>query len=228
MTELQAKLFSMADENYRAFTAPLIPTVSPERIIGVRVPELKKLARELSDGKEAEELMSGLPHFYLEENHLHGFLINLTRDFDLCIARLNGFLPFVDNWATCDGIRPPILKKHLPGLLPHIRCWLHAPGVYTRRFAMEMLMCHCLDGQSFSPEYPLWVAETASEEYYLQMMQAWYFATALAKQWDAVFPLLEQGLLSPEVQSRTLQKATESRRITEEQRSALRALRHPR
>lgn len=227
MTDIQTRLFSMADEKYKSFSAPLIPSVSPERIIGIPLPAIRKYAAELSGTREAESFLTSLPHFYLEENHLHGFLTERTADFDRCVSLLDIFLPFVDNWATCDSIRPPVFKKNLPRLLPHIRRWLDAPDTYTRRFAIEMLMCHYLEEGVFSPEYPLLVSTVEPGEYYLEMMAAWYFATALAKQWEAVFPFIEQKRLAPAIHNRAIRKATESRRISPEQKLLLKTLRLP-
>ncbi|MDO5400063.1 MAG: DNA alkylation repair protein [Eubacteriales bacterium] len=224
MTEIQNLLFAARDPGYREFHARLMPTIDLERIIGVRIPSLRRMAKELAGTTPAAAFLEALPHEYYEENNLHGFLIGELRDFSACLAQVERFLPYVDNWATCDSLRPKCFGKHKQELLPHIQRWLAAGEPYTVRFAMEMLMVHFLDGD-FSPAYPDWVAAVESSEYYVNMMAAWYFATALAKQWEAVIPYLEQNRLAPWVHNKTIQKAVESYRITGEQKEYLRKLR---
>lgn len=225
MTEkyVREKLFELQDLKYRDFHSKLIPTVSKELIIGVRTPDLRKFTKEFAKTSYAEDFLKILPHKYYEENNLHAFLIESIKDFDLCIAELNRFLPFVDNWATCDMMRPKIFKKHLPELLSQIRIWIKSEDTYAVRFAMEMLMCYYLD-ENFNPEYPEMIAKIRSDEYYIKMMQAWYFATALAKQYDAVVLYLEKNLLDADTQNKTIRKAIESYRITDEQKKHLRTL----
>lgn len=224
MTPIQTQLFSLQDSGYRDFHAKLIPTVSLDRIIGVRTPALRQLAKSFAKTPEASAFLRELPHTYYEENNLHGFILETFRDFDLLIAELNRFLPYVDNWATCDTMSPKLFHTHREALLPHIRRWLEAPDVYTVRFAVGTLMTHYLD-DAFSPEYPALAASIQSEEYYINMMIAWYFATALAKQYDAVLPYLTEHRLSPWIHNKTIQKAVESRRIPEETKQYLRTLR---
>ncbi len=217
------RLFEMQDLKYRDFHSRLMPTVSKELIIGVRTPELRKFAKEILKTPYAENFMKLLPHKYYEENNLHAFLIESIKDYDACIDELNRFLPYVDNWATCDMMRPKIFKNHLMELLGQIRIWLKSDETYTVRFAVEMLMCFYLD-ENFSIVFPETVAEIRSDEYYLKMMQAWYFATALAKQYDAVIPFLENNRLDADTHNKTIRKAIESNRITDDKKKYLRTL----
>ena len=219
---IRVRLFAMQDAKYRDFTAKLTPTVPPERIIGVRTPELRKYAVELSKTEDAAAFMAMLPHLYQEENNLHAFLIERIADYDACVAALDAFLPYVDNWATCDSMSPKCLKKQLPRLTGEIRRWMAFDRVYTVRFGMGMLMRHFLD-DAFDPAYLDWVAALRSEEYYINMMIAWFFATALAKQWDATLPFIVNCRLEPWVHNKAIQKAIESYRIPEDRKIWLRA-----
>ena len=219
---IRARLFEMQDVQYREFTAKLIPTVSPERIIGVRTPDLRKYAAELSRTEDAAAFLALLPHRYHEENTLHGFLIGRIADYDACVAALDAFLPYVDNWATCDSIRPRCFKRNLSRLIGEIRRWMASEQTYTVRFGMGMLMRHFLD-DAFDPAYLDWVAALRSEEYYINMMIAWFFATALAKQWDATLPFIVNCRLEPWVHNKAIQKAIESYRIPEDRKIWLRA-----
>ena len=219
---VRARLFGMQDTQYRDFTAKLIPTVAPERIIGVRMPELRRYAMELSKTADAAAFLALLPHRYHEENCLHGFLIGRIADYDACVAALDAFLPHVDNWATCDSIRPVCFKRNLPRLTGEIRRWMASEQTYTVRFGIEMLMCFYLDG-AFDPIYLDWVAALRSEEYYVNMMIAWFFATALAKQWDAALPIIGERRLDNWVHNKAIQKAIESDRIPEDRKNLLRA-----
>ena len=221
---VRARLFEMQDLGYKEFHCKLMPTVPPEVVIGVRTPEIRKLARELSKTpEEAEEYLQSLPHQYYEENNLHGAILSLLRDYGQTVEALEAFLPYVDNWATCDLINPRAFQKH-PGQLPEqARCWMASEHVYTVRFGIGVLLGFYLD-EAFRPEYLEWVAQVRGGEYYVDMMAAWYFATALAKQYDAALPWLEQGKLGDWVHNKTIQKAIESRRLTEEQKAYLRTL----
>lgn len=226
--EIQERLFALQDLTYREFQSKLMPTVDQERVIGVRTPALRKFAKELARQWQAapkEALAAGfmdsLPHTYYEENNLHGFLIESMREFDSAIAALDAFLPYVDNWATCDLMRPKVFLKQRDRLLPHIRRWMASTHPYTIRFGIEMLMVHFLD-DAFRPEYLDWVADLRSDEYYVNMMIAWFFATALAKQYDAALPYLEKNRLAVWTHNKTIQKAVESDRISTEQKSYLR------
>ncbi len=219
---IQEKLFSLQDLKYRDFHAKLVPGIDKDRIIGVRVPDLRKLAKEIPL-EEARAFMGELPHKYIEENNLHGFIISNMKDFEAVIRELKVFLPHVDNWATCDLISPKIFKKHLDELLPYIDKWLQSQETYTIRFGIEMLMSFYLDAD-FKPEYLEKVAKIRSEEYYVRMMVAWYFATALAKQYDASIGYIEQHRLEDWTHRKTIQKAVESRRLTPEQKNYLKTL----
>ncbi|MBR4049629.1 MAG: DNA alkylation repair protein [Clostridia bacterium] len=215
-------LLKRQDTEYKAFHSKLMPTVDENRVIGIRMPVLRKFAKELSD-EQAKEFMQGLPHFYYEENNLHAFLIERIGDYDECIKAVNAFLPFVDNWATCDSLRPKAFKKHLPELLEQIKIWISSKETYTVRFGLEMLMCYYLD-EAFKPEYLTLAAGVKSEEYYVNMMLAWFFATALAKQYDSTITFIENNILDIWVHNKTIQKAVESYRITDEQKVYLKTL----
>lgn len=217
------RLFELQDTAYRDFHSRLMPTVDKELIIGVRTPDLRKLAKEISKTEHCREFLKILPHKYYEENNLHAFLIEQIRDYDLCIAELDTFLPFVDNWATCDMMRPKIFRKYLPELLVEINRWMKSDDTYAVRFAIEMLMCFYLD-EHFSPEYPEMVSKIRSDEYYIRMMVAWYFATALSKHYDETVVYLERNLLDADTHNKTIRKAIESYRITDEQKAYLRTL----
>jgi len=219
ITEL---LFSMRDTAYRDFSAKLMPTVDKSTVIGVRVSDLRKTAKKL-DAKDAAEFMKALPHRYYEENNLHAFLICSIKDFDLCISELNKFLPYVDNWATCDSIRPACFKNEKTRLFEEIEIWIKSEHTYTVRFAIEMLMTHFLDSD-FSIDIHNLVLGVISDEYYIKMMVAWYFATALAKQWESTVRILEDNFLPQWIHNKTIQKAIESYRITNEQKLYLRTL----
>ena len=220
--DIVEKLFELQDLGYRDFSSALIPNVEKELVIGVRTPQLRKLAKELFKSGEAESFMTELPHKYLEENHLHGFLIEQIKDFDACIATINKFLPFVNNWATCDSMRPKVFAAHKAELIGCIEGWIGSEHCYTKRFGIEMLMCHFLDGD-FRPQYLSW-ANIKSDEYYLNMMCAWFYATALAKQYDATIDIFEQKVLPPWVHNKAIQKARESFRVSKEHKDYLKNL----
>lgn len=223
MTDLQQRLQALAEEAFGDFTARTIPTVPRERILGVRTPALRALAKELSKAGEGDAFLDCLPHEYFEEDQLHAFLLAGEKDFPRCLARVEAFLPFIDNWATCDQCTPKVFRRHRGELLPSVQRWLGAEHEYTVRFGIKMLMDHFLE-EDFSPEYLSWVASLHREEYYVRMMQAWYFATALAKQWEAAWPFLEDRRLDRWVHNKAIQKAVESYRITQEQKDLLRSL----
>lgn len=220
---IRERLFSFRDEKFAAFQAKLIPNIAPERIIGVRTPELRKLAKALRGSDEAEGFLKELPHEFFEENNLHAFLLCEIKDFERCVRRVEEFLPYVDNWATCDQLRPRVFAKNKQALLPCIRAWIASDRVYTRRFGIGMLMSHFLD-EDFREEYLGWVSDIHSAEYYVNMMIAWYFATALAKQYKAALPYIEERRLDPWVHNKTIQKALESFRVSDEQKKLLRTL----
>lgn len=228
------KLFELRDPAYALFQAKLLPTVAPETIIGVRTPVLRKYAKTLLKTGEAEDFLQSLPHRFFDENQLHAFLLAEQKDFDVCISGVEAFLPFVDNWATCDQLSPKAFRANAGKLPEYIRRWLRqgtaaaeegrAYPVYIVRFAIGMLMAHFLD-EAFLPEYPEMVAEVRSDAYYVNMMRAWYFATALAKRYDAALPYLTEGRLDRWTHNKTIQKAVESFRIPPEQKVFLKTLR---
>ena len=222
-TEIEQRLFALRDETYRAFQAKLMPNVPIETIIGVRTPDLRKLAKELARKEEILSFLTDLPHRYYDENNLHGFILCEWKDYAQTVRFLDALLPYVDNWATCDLISPKVFAKHKPELLADIDRWLASDRPFTVRFGIEMLQTHFLD-DSFDVSYPEKVSSVVSDEYYVNMMIAWYFATALAKQWDAVFPFLQNETLSVWVHNKTISKAIESYRITDEQKALLRTM----
>lgn len=264
---IREELFRMQDREYRDFQMKLIPTREADSAIGVRTPALRAYAKKLvkDEGVEAlGEFLQDLPHKYFDEDQLHAFILSEMKDYEACIGEVERFLPFVDNWATCDQMSPKIFKKNRAALLGHIKKWIRTKKTYTVRFAIGMLMEHFLDGD-FDPKYLQMVAQVRSEEYYVNMMIAWYFATALAKQYEATIPILEAGakasgatpnrkgatasaapdsksakasgpskavgetlVLSPWVQNKTIQKACESYRVSDEQKTYLRTLKIPR
>ena len=213
----------MQDTGYRDFQMKLIPTAGPETMIGVRTPALRKYAKALVKAGQADEFLKNLPHTYFDENQLHAFILSELKDYDLCIEETDRFLPYVDNWATCDQLSPRVFKKNHARLSEKIPEWISSQETYSIRFGIGMLMQHFLD-EDFDPAYPETVAGIRSEEYYVNMMIAWYFATALAKQYDTVLPYLEQRRLDPWTHNKTIQKAVESYRITAEQKEYLKSL----
>ena len=214
----------MQDESYAAFQRKLVPNIPGETVIGIRTPMLRKYAKSLFQCGEYEAFLRHLPHAYYEENNLHGMLIEQIRDFDHCVEELERFLPYVDNWATCDLLRPVSFKPNRKKLLPLIEKWIQSEHTYVIRFGMEMLMIHFLQ-EDYRPEYPDLVASVDSNEYYVNMMSAWYFATALAYQFEDAVQYLKWNKLSPWVHNKTIQKAVESFRISPEQKAYLRSLR---
>ena len=222
--EILNELFKFQDVKYRDFQAKLMPTMNPENVIGVRTPELRKLAKQLAKRDDVDEFLDSLPHKYFDENQLHAFIISEIKDYEKCLDRLEAFLPYVDNWATCDQMSPKIFKKHRAKLMQEIERWIESDYTYTVRFAIGMLMEHFLD-EDFDIVYADMVADVHSEEYYINMMIAWYFATALAKQYDAIIPYLIEQRLDTWTHNKTIQKAVESYRITPEQKTYLRTLR---
>ena len=224
MEQVLVELKALAEEPYACFQRKLMPTVLPELVLGVRMPALRRYAKRIQHEGSAELFIQALPHRYYEENNLHGLLLCEIQDFECCLAKLEEFLPFVDNWATCDLLRPRCFAAHKTELLPHLRRWLSSDHPYTIRFAIEMLMIHYLR-TDFREEYLQWVSKVDSKEYYVNMMIAWYFATALAFQYSAALPYLEQYRLPMWIHQKTIQKAVESYRIAPEQKTYLRSLR---
>lgn len=222
--DIRQRLFGLQDLKYRDFQVKLIPGIDLETVIGIRTPALRGLAKEVKDTPEAEDFLNELPHQYYDENNLHGMLISQMKDYERCVEELDRFLPYVDNWATCDLIRPKVFKKHLGELLPHVKRWITSDAAYTIRFGMEMLMTCYLD-DAFEEEYLEWVASVRSEEYYVNMMIAWFFATALAKQYEKTLPFIKEQRLDRWTHNKAIQKAIESYRITPEQKADLRSFR---
>ena len=222
--KVHAELFEMQDHTYRDFHAKLMPTIDKETVIGVRTPMLRAYAKKFGKTADAVTFLEVLPHKYYEENNLHGLLIEQIKDYPACIAAIERFLPYVDNWATCDMIALRTMKKHLDVFIQEVYSWMASDHPYIVRFGIGMLMRYYLDEQ-FKPEYPKKVAEIKSDEYYVNMMRAWYFATALAKQYDQILPYLEEKKLDTWTHNKTIQKAVESYRIAPEQKRYLRTLR---
>ena len=223
--EIREKLSSLQDLKYRDMQVRIIPSVKPESIIGVRTPELRKMAKELAQSQEIGVFLENLPHKFFEENQLHAFIVSGMKDYRECLGALNRFLPYVDNWATCDQMSPRVFKKHRPELMESIRGWLGSAETYTIRFGIGMLMEHYLD-EDYDPACPEMVAAVRSEEYYVNMMIAWYFATALAKQYEAVLPFITEHRLDTWTHNKAIQKAIESFRITPEQKEYLKSLKN--
>ncbi len=221
---VKKRLFEMQEEKYRYFVAKLIPNVSPDAILGVRTPNIRKLAKELIKKGNYANFIKSLPHTCIEEYQLHSFIICEIKDFDACIAEVKKLLPYIDNWGVCDSLRPKCFAKNKDALIPYIEKWIKSNHTYTARFAIEMLMVHYLEGD-FLPIYPQLVANVNGESYYLKMMVAWYFATALAKQYDDIIPYFENGVISDRwTHNKAIQKAIESYRISDEQKRYLKTL----
>ena len=223
MEEIRKLLFAKQDIKYRDFQAPLFPNIEKEKIIGVRTPELKKLAKELFGSELEKRFIDTLPHEYFDENQLHAFLISLIKNYETCLKEVEKFLPYIDNWGTCDQLSPKVFTKHKDDLIVNIKRWIKSQHTYTVRFAIGMLLGLYLD-DSFKEEYLEIVSQIKTEDYYINMMIAWYFATALAKQYNSAIKYLEDKKLSPWVQNKTIQKANESFRITLEQKQYLKTL----
>lgn len=224
MDNIQTKLFRLQDVGYGDFHSKLMPNIAREKIIGIRVPVLRRFVKELSEA-EKEDFLQQLPHNYYEENNLHGLIIMESRDYGSCIEELERFLPYIDNWATCDMLRPKILRKHLPELLEKIYQWLASEDTYTVRLAIGFLMSFYLDDGAYQREYLAKVAEVSSKEYYVRVMVAWYFATALAKQYQDALPYMKKGRMEEWTRRKAIQKALESRRVSPEHKEYLRNFR---
>ena len=223
MNSLQRKLFKLQDLKYRNFHSKLMPGIDKETIIGIRTPVLRKFAKEFAKTEAAEAFLKELPHQYYEENNLHMLLISDIKDYERCLAEVKRFLPYINNWATCDMLAVKVVKKHLDTFIDEVYRWMESDHAYTIRFGISMLMRYYLE-DTFQMEYPDKVAQIRSEEYYVNMMRAWYFATALAKQYDKILPFIEKKKLDVWTHNKTIQKAIESYRITPEQKEYLRGL----
>lgn len=223
MEELRKELFLLQDKQYREFQSRLMPTVDRNLVIGIRIPELRSFAKNFSKTDKVSVFLSDLPHTYYEENNLHAFLIEAEKDYDKCIRLLDEFLPYVDNWATCDMMSPKVLGKNRDRLINEIYRWIESGETYTVRYGINLLMKYYLD-EAFTDEYPRIVAEVESDEYYVNMMRAWYFATALAKKYDEVLSFITENRLDKWTHNKTIQKAVESYRITDEQKKHLKTM----
>ncbi|MEE3468575.1 MAG: DNA alkylation repair protein, partial [Eubacterium sp.] len=208
MDSIEKQLWDLQDETYREMQVKTLPTLEPSTIIGVRTPALRSLAKQMIRSGEADIFLEELPHRYFEENQLHAFILSEGKDYERCVDGVERFLPYVDNWATCDQMSPKIFKKHRQELLERIKTWIRSDAPYTIRFGVGMLMGHFLD-EDFDPAYPEMVAGLRSEEYYVNMMIAWYFATALAKQYDTVLPYIEKKRLDDWTHNKAIQKSVE-------------------
>ena len=223
MTSLQERMFALRDKEYAEFQSKLTPGVPVESFIGIRVPVLRKFAKEFTKEGECEDFLHQLPHEYYDENMLHALLISEVKDYEECIRLTDTFLSFVDNWAVCDIMSPKVFAKHKEALIEKVKTWSSSQHTFTCRFGIETLMSHYLD-KDFKSEYLRIPASAISGEYYVKMMVAWFFATALAKQWDATIPYIDNKKLAPWTHNKTIQKAIESYRITPEQKEYLRTL----
>lgn len=221
--KIYKELEAIKEEEYAAFQARLIPSIDPSTIMGIRVPKLRALAKSYIKDQECQDFLVSLPHAYYDENMLHGILVSEIKDFDTCIDKLEAFLPYVDNWAVCDIMSPRVFKKHKEELLDRIKLWISSNQTYTCRFGLEMLMTHFLD-DDFKPDYLDLVAGLRSQEYYVNMMIAWFFATALTKQWEASLPYIEARSLDDWTHNKAIQKARESLRISKERKDYLKGL----
>ena len=223
LDEIRNELFKMQDVAYRDFNSKLIPTVDKSLFIGVRTPELRKYAKQLTKREDIEEFLHLLPHKYFDENQLHAFIVSEIKDFNSCVDKVNEFLPYVDNWATCDQLSPKVFKKHHKELIAYIKEWLESDKVYTVRFGIGILMEHFWD-EDFDISCLETVSNIRSDEYYVNMMIAWYFATALAKRYENIIPFIEKRSLDIWTHNKAIQKAVESLRISDEKKEYLKSL----
>lgn len=218
------ELCKVKDDKYKEFQSALVPNISKDTILGVRTPEMRKIAKDMFNTDEGKKFLKKLPHKYYEENLVHFFMIAMIKDFDECVKETERFLPYIDCWPVCDQSSPKAFKKKHDEILPLIKKWIDSDHVYTSRFGMRMLMNEFL-GEDFKPEYLKWVASKKGEDYYLKMMVAWYFATALAKQYDATIPFFEKHILDDWCHKKAIQKAIESFRVSDEHKEYLKTLR---
>lgn len=221
--EIRDELMKLQDLKYRDMQIKIIPSVEADAIIGVRTPELRKLAKQFAKREDVSDFLNDLPHKYFDEDQLHAFIISEMKDYEACMAELEKFLPYVNNWATSDQMSPKVFKKNKADLLKHVNKWIKSKETYTIRYGVGMLMEHFLD-EDFDLKYPEKVSKLRSDEYYVNMMIAWYFATALAKQYEAVLPYIEEKKLDVWTHNKAIQKSVESYRITPEQKEYLKSL----
>ena len=223
MTEIQKKLYNMQDIKYKSFNSKLIPDVPFSKQIGVRIPDIRRLAKEISNTEEAKEFLKSLPHEYFEENNLHAYLLETIKDFDTAIEMTEKFLPFIDNWATCDTMSMKVFSKNIPALYEKIKMWLKSDDTYTIRFGVNMLMKFFLD-ENFSEEVLILVAEIENKEYYVNMVRAWFFQAAMAKQRESALPYLKNNKLDKWTHNKTIQKCRESFRISDSDKKLLKEM----
>lgn len=223
MMNIKEELLKLQDKEYKEFISKLNPTVESKTIIGVKTPKLRSLAKVVFKEGNYKKFINTLPHKYYEENNIHSFIIEQIKDYDECIDELNKFLPYVNNWATCDSMKPKVFSKHKKELLVPIKKWLKSKDTYTVRFAIEMLMNYYLD-EDFDPKHLELVKKVKSKEYYINMMRAWYFATALSKQRKDTIKIIESKSLDPWTHNKTIQKAIESYRISNSDKKHLKTL----
>lgn len=221
--KIKAFLQEYKNQRLKEFNAKLIPNINADCVLGISLPTLRKFAKELYSTCDCTPFLQDLPHQFHEENHLHAFLIEQIKDYGECIRLTQEFLPFVDNWAVCDCFKPPVFKKNKQKLLVEIIKWLTSAHAYTIRYGVCMLLTHFLDGD-FTPDLLECVAKIKSQDYYVQMVIAWYFATALAKQYGYAIKYLQEKRLCSWVHNKTIRKAIESFRITKEQKQYLKTL----
>ena len=217
---IQEQLFELSDQKYKNFQSRLIPTIDPDTVMGVRMPKIRELVRHLIKDTRHRDFLESLPHDFYDENILHSLIINECQDYDMCLEKVNSFLPYIDNWAVCDSLNPKIFKNHREQLLTEIKQWINSDHPYTCRFGIKMLMTHFLD-EDFDEKYLDWVAKIRSDEYYVDMMIAWFFATALTKQWVAAVPFIENKKLDHWTHNKAIQKARESRMVPQEKKDYL-------
>lgn len=228
MNEILIALKQCQDEKYALGQAKLVPTLPKDCFLGLKMPRLREIEREFRSSEVKNDFLKELPHRYFEENWLHALMISHTNDFSVSIQEIEAFLPFIDNWAVCDSLKPKSFNKVEPKiLLSYIRRWIRSKETYTCRFGIEMLMDHFLD-KNFERKQLNLVTKVKANDYYVDMMVAWYMATALAKQWDATIRVLEANLLPTWTHNKTIQKAIESFRISEEKKNYLRTLKRKR
>lgn len=221
--KIYKELQALKEKEYADFQAKLVPTIEPSTILGIRVPKLRAIAKSYIRDQECQVFLDSLPHNYYDENMLHAILISEMKDYDKCINRLEAFLPYVDNWAVCDIMSPKLFKRYRGDLMTRIKVWMASEETYTIRFGLGMLMTHFLD-EDFRPEYLDMASSIRSDEYYVNMMIAWFFATALAKQWEVSLPYIEDKRLDDWTHKKAIQKARESLRISKEKKEYLKGL----
>ena len=221
--DLKQKLFEFKDDKYKEFQEKLVPNIPKESIIGVRTPDLRNIAKEIFKSGDYDSFLNDLPHKYYEENLVHIFIISLIKDFDKCVIEIEKFLPYMDCWPVTDQATPKVFKKNHETLLPYVKKWIKSKHIYTSRFGIRMLMNEYLD-KDFKNEYLELVASIKSDDYYLKMMIAWYFATALAKRYDESIPFFENRKLDPWIHKKAIQKAIESFRVSDSHKEYLKKL----